>query len=75
MRVVRAVLFGILVPAPGPELWNFLDTNALGLKLLQHDGLRHSSTHVLDKQAYAPVLGKRAGVEKHPCSRPGILVL
>jgi hypothetical protein len=56
VRVGRAVLSGVLAAAAGSELYNPLNLNVQGFKLLTDYALRHPLAEVLYQQSHTAVL-------------------
>ena len=59
----RSIACSVLIAAPRAELHDALDTDALGLKLLPHDALRHLPAEVFHQQTYTTVLWERESVK------------
>jgi hypothetical protein len=52
----RSIARSVLIAASRAELYDALDTDAQGLKLLPDDALRHLLTEVFHQQTYTTVL-------------------
>jgi hypothetical protein len=59
------VLGGVLVAAGGSELYDPLNLNIQGFKLLTDDAFRHPLAEVLYQQPHTAVLWERESVKTH----------